>query len=450
MENTGSIANPPLNDKRTINAWAFFDWANSSYALIITVAIFPIYFAAVTLPEVFILGMRIDSSSLFAFSLTASYLLLTFISPMLSGIADYGGKRMTFMRFFTVLGALGCMALFFFKGMDSSLPAEHPSNVFQVGFGTVCFMLGTIGFAGGLVFYNSYLPVIASEDQYDRVSARGFAYGFIGSVILLIFNLLLIQKPDWFGLPTEGTLPTRIAFLTVGLWWLGFAIIPFRRLPKDQNEADLDKEALKRGTQELRKVWGIIKEHANIKSFLFSFFCYSAGVQTILYLASTFATDELDFSASELIYVVLILQILAIVGAIVFARVSERKGNKFSLLFMLFIWIGICLAAYFVQVKTGFYIIACLVGLVMGGVQSMSRSTYSKFLPENTEDTTSYFSFYDILEKTAIVSGTFIFGLTNHLFGMRNSVLVLTVFFIAGIILLMKVKVQAIEPDARK
>ena len=441
LDNLSGSENPLLNDKRTITAWAFFDWANSAYALTITTAIFPAYFTAVTFAEVNVLGMQMKNTSLYAFAIAASYLVLTVLSPWLSGIADYGGKRMTFMRFFTVLGAFSCIGLTFFEGMDPDLAATATYNLQQLGIGTICFMLGTIGFAGGLVFYNSYLPLIASEDRYDRVSAKGFSYGYIGSVLLLLINLAIIQKPEWFGLENSGNWKYRIAFLMVGIWWLGFAMIPFKRLPQDDKNKPKDN-LMGKGFEELKKVWQVIKYEKNIKSFLGSFFFYSAGVQTVLFLATIFGKTELGFDTSSLITVVLLLQVVAIGGAYLFAKVSELKGNKFSIILMLFIWIAVCIAAYLVQESIQFYGVAAAVGLVMGGIQSMSRSTYSKLLPVGTKDTTSYFSFYDILEKLAIVSGTFIFGITDQLVGMRNSVLVLTIFFIVGIILMWNVKIR--------
>ncbi|MEM1324565.1 MAG: MFS transporter [Bacteroidota bacterium] len=430
----------PLNDKRIIRAWAFFDWANSSYALTIAVAIFPAYYAAVTLDEVAVFNRPISNTALYAFAISAAYLVLALFSPLLSGIADYSGRKMYFMRFFTFLGGLSCIGLAFFKGMDDTLPATAAFNEWQIAIGVVFFMLATMGFAGSLVFYNAYLPQIATEDQYDRVSAKGFAYGYIGSIILLLINLVVIMKPDWFGIENESWGP-RISFVMVGLWWMGFAFIPFRQLPKDQR-VKVEDGLMKKGWQEIKKVWQAIKIEQNIKSFLLAFFCYSAGVQTVLFLAATFAETELAFDTTELILVVLILQVVAIAGAHLFARVSRFRGNIFSLLIMLFIWIAICVGAYFVTVSWQFYAIASAVGLVMGGIQSLSRSTYSKLIPEETEDTTSYFSFYDILEKIAIVSGTFIFGLTDQLFGMRNSVLALAIFFIVGLIILRKVKVE--------
>lgn len=440
MNTTSSI---PLNDKRTINAWAFFDWANSSYALTIAVAIFPAYYAAVTFDEVAVFNQPISNTALYAFAISAAYLILALFSPLLSGIADYSGRKMYFMRFFTIMGGLSCIGLAFFQGMDESLPATAAFNEWQIAIGIVFFILATMGFAGSLVFYNAYLPQIATEDQYDRVSAKGFSYGYIGSIILLVINLVVIMKPDWFGIKDESWGP-RIAFVMVGLWWMGFAFIPFRRLPKDKR-VKIEANLMKKGWLEIRKVWQQIKIERNIKSFLYAFFCYSAGVQTVLFLAATFAEKELDFGTTELILVVLILQVVAIFGAHLFARVSKRVGNIVSLLIMLFIWMAICVGAYFVSESWQFYVVASTVGLVMGGIQSLSRSTYSKLIPANTQDTTSFFSFYDILEKIAVVSGTFIFGLTDQLFGMRNSVLVLTVFFILGVIILRRVKMKEIS-----
>ncbi|MCB9287951.1 MAG: MFS transporter [Lewinellaceae bacterium] len=418
-----------LNDPKVINGWAFFDWANSAFALVITAAIFPGYFVAVTDERVSVFGLEMSNSSLYAYAISGSYFLIAIFSPLLSGIADYGGRRKFFLKFFTVLGSAACLSLYFFKGMD------------QLAVGTAGFMLSMIGFAGGLVFYNAFLPVIVTEDQYDRVSARGFSFGYIGSVILLVFNLTMIIFYETFGFPDKGA-ATRFAFLTVGLWWIGFALIPFSRLPSDEKQK-ATPDLLMRGAQELRKVWRAVKHQKNTKNFLFSFFCYSAGVQTVLFLAATFAEKELHFGTAELIGVVLILQLVAIVGAVSFARLSEWKGNKLALLTMLIIWVAICLVGYFVQAKWQFYAIAAAVGLVMGGIQSLSRSTYSKLIPEETKDPTSYFSFYDVLEKTAIIIGTFSFGFVEQLTGsMRISLLVMGSFFIAGLLILLSVRIR--------
>jgi UMF1 family MFS transporter len=426
MESTSTF---PRNNKKVINGWAFFDWANSAFALVITAAIFPAYYIAVTDDTISVLGMDMSNSALYDFAISASYLLIAIFSPLLSGIADYGGRRKYFLKFFTIMGAIACLSLYFFEGMA------------QLTMGTISFMVALIGFAGALVFYNSFLPIIVTEDQYDRVSAKGFVYGFIGSVILLLINLAMIMFYEELGFASQGV-ATRLSFLMVGIWWIGFALIPFKRLPKDERKKN-SPDLLGKGAKELRKVWGVVKHQRNTKNFLFSFFCYSAGVQTVLFLAATFASKELKFETQELIYIILLLQIVAIAGALGFARLSEWKGNKFSLISMLLIWTAICLFGYFVQVKYQFYIIAGFVGLVMGGIQSLSRSTYSKLIPKDTKDPTSYFSFYDVLEKAAIIIGTFSFGLVEHLTGsMRMSLLLLGLYFVIGLIILFTVKVQ--------
>lgn len=406
-------------------------------------AIFPAYYSQITSEQISFGSFSVSNSGLYAFSISAAYLLIAFLSPFLSGIADYGGKKKAFMRFFTTLGSIACISMFFFKGHAGFNHDIQPLG--QILLGTVSFMLATIGFAGALVFYNAFLPEIASEDQYDRVSAKGFSFGYIGSVLLLIFNLVMITYPAFFGLPEEGTLAIRLSFVTVGFWWIGFAQIPFRRLPADKPGQPV-AQLVTKGYRELKKTWKVVRSEGNILGFLSSFFFYSAGVQTVLFLAATFAEKELHFDTTQLILIILLLQLVAIGGAYSFARLSEKKGNKFSLIAMLLMWAGICVAAYFVETKTQFYLIAAGVGTVMGGIQSLSRSTYSKLLPENTADTTSFFSFYDILEKLAIVLGTFSFGIIEQLTGgMRNSVLALIFFFFMGLVLLARVRIRHSE-----
>ncbi|MBB4077535.1 UMF1 family MFS transporter [Lewinella aquimaris] len=427
----------PLNDRKTLNGWALFDWANSAFALVITTAIFPPYFEEMVDEQFTVLGLAFTNSSWFAYLITFSYLVIALLSPLLSGIADAGGRRKWFLQLFTTMGGLGCLSLFFFDGMST------------MWIGSLGFIVGLIGFAGGLVFYNSFLPVIATPDRFDRLSARGFAMGYVGSVILLILNLAMVQKPEWFGLADTGTLAVRMAFVTVGIWWLLFAYISLSRLPDDERRPGnglLDMAAM--GWAELRQVWQRMKEYPQAKRFLLAFFSYSAGVQTVIFLASIFAKKELGFETAELIVVVLILQVVAIAGAYLAAKISEAKGNKFALYFELIIWTLICVVAYFVNGKMQFYILAGAVGLVMGGVQSLSRSTYAKVIPGGEDgeaapsDTTSWFSFYDVLEKVAIVFGTFLFGFLDALTGsMRVSILILAVFFILGMVFLSRFRV---------
>lgn len=431
METTPN-ANPALNNKKTITGWAFFDWANSAFALVITVAIFPGYFLELTDDSVNILGLRMSDSTLYAWSIALAYLMIAALSPLLSGIADYGGHKKWFLRFFTMLGSFACIALFFFRGMDT------------LWLGVGGFILAMFGFAGGIVFYNSFLPLIATEDQYDRVSAKGFIYGYIGSVILLVTNLVIIMNFEWFGF-SESIKAVPTAFVMVGLWWLGFSQIPLRRLPEDKPD-NPKVNLLTKGYEEIRRVWQTLKRDRNTMLFLLAFFCFNAGVNAVLYLAATFADKELHFDATELIVLVLILQIVAVGGAWASTRLSKLKGNKFSLMTQLVVWTAICITAYFVTTGMQFYLLAAAVGLVMGGVQALSRSTYAKFLPEDTTDTASYYSFYDVMDKLSTVMGTFMFGFVEQITGgMRNSVASLAVLFVISLVVLMRVKVVHME-----
>ncbi|MEM6877228.1 MAG: MFS transporter [Bacteroidota bacterium] len=425
----------PLNDPRTINAWAMFDWANSAFALVITVAIFPAYFESVVFETVRVLGVEMESSALFSWLITLAYLLIAAVSPFLSGIADAGGKRLWFLKIFTTIGAISCGFLFFFTSMET------------LWLGSLFFVLGLIGFAGGLVFYNSFLPIISTPDNFDKYSARGFALGFAGSVLLLIVNLIMVMKPEWFGLP-DASWGSRISFITVGVWWYLFARIPFRRLPQDRKVSGNLRQMGRAGYKEIKSVWQKVKGMTQLKRFLFSFFCYSTGVQTILFLASLFADKELGFGGQDLVILILILQIVAIGGAYLFSWLSGLYGNRISLLIILVIWLGICATGYVVASKTHFYLLGGAVGLVMGGTQSLSRSTYAKLIPD-TSESTSYYSFYDVLEKVAIVVGTLAFGLVNQITGsMRYSILVLGIFFVMGIIILLRFRLGKAEATA--
>lgn len=418
-----------LNNKKTINAWAIFDWANSAYALVISTAIFPGYFEEYTPDEINLGALTFSNSSLYSFSVSFSYIIIACLSPLLSGIADFSGRRMFFLKMFTLIGSIACTALYFFKGEP------------QLWLGTSAFILATIGFAGSLVFYDSYLPLIVTEDRYNKVSAKGFTYGYIGSVILLIVILLMIQKPDWFGI-NDGQLGARIGFLLVGIWWLGFAQYTFKYLPKDRKVL-FTSAMIKNGYKEVYNAFQKVKKMPDIRSFLLAFFFYSAGVQTVIYLATIFAKKELNFATAELILLVLILQLVAIGGAYIFSSLGNKKGNKFSILTMIVIWVFICVAAYFTYDKLVFYIIAGFVGLVMGGIQSLSRASYSMLIPEKEKDTTSYFSFYDVVYKSAIVGGTFLFGLVDNITNnMRYSVLTLALLFIAGFYFMWRTKLN--------
>jgi UMF1 family MFS transporter len=379
------------NNKETIKAWAMFDWSNSAYNLVITSTIFPAYYTIITTTEEFgdkvvFMGRTFTNTALSNYALSVAYLIMALLLPVLSSIADFRGNKKIFMKVFTYIGSISCAGLFFFKLETLEL-------------GIICFTLAAIGYIGGVMFNNSYLPEIATIDQQDRVSAKGFAYGYIGSVILQIICFIFVLKPELFGI-TDASLPARLSFLLVGIWWIGFAQIPFRKLPAGSPNYDkITKSTVKNGFQELLKVWNQLKSMVLLKRFLFAFFFYSMGVQTIMLVAAGFGEKVLKLGTSKLIAIILIIQLVAILGALIMSFFAKRYGNIQVIIVVLTIWIGVCVAAYYIQNETQFYVIAAVVGLVMGGIQSISRSTYSKFLPENTPDTASFFSFYDVTEK---------------------------------------------------
>lgn len=419
-----------LDDKKTIRAWAYYDWANSAYSLIITSAIFPAYYTAVAPENMNLFDIQISRASLASYAIAFSFLLIAIFSPLLSSIADYKGNKKAFMKFFCAVGSLSCMAMFFFdKGFLGN---------YYVWFGILCSVIASIGFCGSIVFYNAFLPEIASKKNQDSVSAKGFSMGYIGSVVLMIicFAFILLNDNLHWGL---GTIPVRLSFVAVGIWWLGFAQITFNGLqesPKDK--LSVENSSLFNGYKELQIVFKNLTHTPSLKKFLLSFFFYNMGVQTVMYMATYFASDELKMETTQLLSVVLIIQLVAILGAKLFAYLSTKKGNIFALLLLIISWIGICFAAFFVKTVIEFYGIAFAVGMVMGGIQSLSRSTYSKLLPK-TEDTASYFSFFDVCEKVGIVIGTLSFGLVaDQLGGMRNSTLALSIYFIIGLLLLLR------------
>lgn len=414
--------------KKIITGWAMYDWANSVYNLVITTTFFPAYYAAITslknFPDgIVFLGRHFVNTELKDYVLAVGFLLIALLSPILSSIADYKGNKKNFMRFFCYLGAASCSLLFFFD----------QSNILL---GLMCFMLAGIGFYGSQVFYNSYLPEIAAEQDRDRISAKGFSMGYLGSVIMQLIGFGLVIGMD------DKTMAIKITFLLVGVWWIGFAQITFNALPSStKSERKSKKHVLVNGFHELKIVWEQMVHLPILKRFLTAFFFYSMGVQTVMLVAIDFGIKELKLPDQQLIITAVIIQIVAIIGALGMSKLSSRFGNFNILIFTVLLWIGVCISGYFITTETHFYIIASLVGLVMGGIQSLSRSTYSKLMPE-TKDTASFFSFYDVTEKLAIVIGLFTFGFIEGISSIRNSILSLVIFFVIGFVLLLTTAIK--------
>jgi UMF1 family MFS transporter len=427
------MALPEKGSKKLLNAWAFYDWANSVYSLVIASAVFPIFFDQLFVEgetSVHVFGTSVKGTALMSFVTAFAFLIVAFVSPLLSGIADYAGNKKSFLKLFCYIGAVSCMCLYWFD--------IEPGGIYL---SMVCYLFGLVGFWGSLVFYNSYLPDIAYTEQQDAVSARGYSMGYIGSVILLVgvLAVLLGAKSE-----EEAEVIMRWSFVAVGVWWILFSQYTYYYLPKGNRQNKVTTDVMLNGFRELKKVWHQMGDNITLKRYLGAFFVYSMAVQTVMLVATYFGAQEIKWADADekrkgLIVSILLIQLVAVAGAILTSKLSARIGNIKALIIINIIWAVICVWAFFIDLPMHFYVTAGFVGLVMGGIQSLSRSTYSKFLPD-TQDTASYFSFYDVTEKIGIVIGMVLYGAIDQVFGsMRYSIIFLTLFFIVGIVLLRRV-----------
>ncbi|MFT5599817.1 MAG: UMF1 family MFS transporter [Flavobacteriales bacterium] len=428
-------------DKKVMNAWAFYDWANSVYPLVITTAIFPLFFAGVTrslgfveyvngeeVIYVYFMGLKLVNTFLITLISAVYFLLIVLVMPILTGIADYKGNKKSFLRFFCYLGSFSCMGLGLF-------------DVNHLELSMIPFFTAGIGFWSSLVYYNAYLPEIAEEKDHDWLSAKGFSLGYFGSMLLLAICLVLVLS----AADGQGALMSKICFVLTGIWWFGFAHVTFNKMPVTEAKVLAEGESIfSKGFGEIRSVMKQVKKTVRLKRYITAFFVYSMAVQTIMLMAVYFGEKEVDWGTTDstmgLIISVLLIQLIAIPGAYGLSWVSSKIGNIKALGIVILMWIALCVSAYIVTKPVHFYIIAAFVGLVMGGVQSLSRSTFSKFIPTGTKDTASFFSFYDISEKMGIVIGMLSYGLIEQLTGtMRNSIVSLVIFFAVGFLLLLRI-----------
>ncbi|MEM7162812.1 MAG: MFS transporter [Bacteroidota bacterium] len=451
-------------NKKTIRAWIMYDWANSAYALTITSAVFPIFYELVTskkndagevITDFAQEVVGVAGTSLYSYAIAAGFLIMALLAPILSGIADYSDSKKRFLQFFCYLGSAACAGLYFFS-FDN------------LWIGLFLITMACVGFSGSIIFYNAYLPEIANEEEHDSISAKGFAAGYIGSVLLLIVNLAMVMDSEGkiFGLPGidpeeiahlglsgEGLLKTcraiqafKISCLSVGLWWAGWAQWTFWALPNKTRKTKITNNIIFNGYREIVKVWKELGQTVRLKRYLIAYFIYNTGVQTVMFMAANFAAKEIKaknefgedipFPSESLIVAILIIQLVGAIGAFLFSNLSKRFGNLRALMIAVWFWVILVVYAYFVEYEYPFYALAAGVGLVMGGVQALSRSTYSKFLPP-THDHASYFSFYNMCYYIGTVVGMSFFALTFDLTGnMRTCIILIGSFFIIGAIAL--------------
>tara|TARA_Y100000385_G_scaffold173737_1_gene179758 strand:+ start:54 stop:1361 length:1308 start_codon:yes stop_codon:yes gene_type:complete len=424
-------------DIKVLNAWAFYDWANSVYPLVISSAVFPIYYGSLFVDDLYVelLGFNFKNTALISFLTAFAFVVLSFMTPLLSGIADYMGNKKKFLKFFCYSGSISCMGLYWFD----------LSNIY---FGLFFYFTALISFWASLVFYNSYLPDIAFKNQQDAISAKGYALGYFGSVLLLVFNLAMVMYPETFGIIGDNSesIAMRYSFVSVGIWWIIFSQYTFYFLPAPNKKREIIKDVIWNGFKEIIDVWNELKKISLIKNYLIAFFIYSSALQTVLLIAAYFGEQEIIWPEGEktigLIVSILLIQLIAIFGAIFTSKLSEKFGNIFTLIILNLFWAFLCIGAYFINQPLEFYIAAGLVGLVMGGIQALSRSTFSKMIPK-TENTTSYFSFFDVSQKISIVFGMTLFAFLDQITGsMRTSILVFVVIFLLGAFLLKRIKIN--------
>lgn len=424
-------------DKKLLRAWVSYDWANSVYFLVITSTIFPLYYGYICGDQTYldVFGMQIKNTALISYVTALAFVVIALWSPILSGIADYMGNKKRFMQFYCYLGATSCMGLYWF-------------DIQNLYWGLLFYFLALVGAWSSLVFYNSYLPDIAFPEQQNRISARGFALGYIGSVLLLLVNLFMVLKPEAFGITGEGGEASlkamRYSFISVGVWWFSFSHIAFYHLPRGNKDKVYTKDIFFNGYRELKSVWKSLKNLNFLKRYLGAFFVFSMALQTVMLVAAYFGEQEISWSAEEkttgLIVSILVIQIIAIFGALLSSKLANRWGNIKTLILLNAIWVSLCVSAYFIYEPIEFYIVAGFVGLCMGGIQSVARSTYSQLIPK-TIDTTSYFSFYDVAEKVGIVIGMLMYATVDQITGsMRNAILFFVLFFLTGAVMLIRLE----------
>ena len=424
-------------DKKLLNAWALYDWANSAYPLVISSAVFPIYYGALFFDDLYIelLGFNFKNTALISFLTAFAFVILSFITPLLSGIADYMGNKKTFLKTFCYVGSLSCIGLYWF-------------DLNNIYIGLFFYFTALISFWASLVFYNSYLPDIALKHQQDFISAKGYALGYFGSVLLLIFDLSMVLYPSYFGISGENPelIAMRYSFISVGIWWMLFSQYTFYHLPDQNEKKKIIKDVVWNGFKELIEVWNELKNIIVIKKYLIAFFVYSSALQTVLLIAAYFGEQEVNWPKDEktigLIVSILLIQLIAMFGAMITSKLSEKFGNIQILILLNLIWALLCIGGYFITEPIEFYIAAAFVGLIMGGIQALSRSTFSKMIPK-TDNTTSYFSFFDVSQKISIVFGMTLFAFVDQITGsMRTSILVFVFIFLTGALLLKRINIK--------
>ena len=430
-----------INDKREIRGWMLYDFANSAFSTTVVTTFLGPYLTGIIESQVgekgsfTLLGIPIAAESFFTYCVSLSVLLQVFFLPVLGAIADYSNLKKRMMLFFAVLGALCTIGLFFITG---------PLYVL----GGLLFILANLAFGASIVFYNAFLPQIATPDQRDKVSSRGWALGYIGGGLLLLLNLILYQFSDKIGM--DGALAARISLASAGVWWLVFGYFAIRQLHERgaPRELPAGETYLKIGFKQLGQTLREFRKYPMTLRYLIAYLLYNDGVQTVIVVSALFGAQELGMESSSLILVVLMVQFMAFFGALLFGVIAGKVGAKRAIIVSLLIWSAIAVWAQLSLQSVGeFWLLAALVAIVLGGTQALSRSLFSLMIPRERE--AEFFSFYEISDKGTSWIGTMLFGLVTQWTGsMRTAIFSLIVLFVSGLVLLFTVNVPLAIKEA--
>ncbi|MBI4671300.1 MAG: MFS transporter [Chloroflexi bacterium] len=423
-----------MNDRREIFGWTMYDWANSAFSTTVVSVFFGPYLSALAKAAadanglIYLLGIPIRFDSLFPYCVSISVGLQVIFLPLLGAMADFSHMRKQMLVLFSTLGAVSSLLLFFATAETLWLSA-------------LLFIVANLSFGAGIVFYNAYLPSIASEDQRDRVSSRGFAMGYAGGGILLLLNLILFQFSAPLGI-SEG-MAVRISLASAGVWWLLFSQITFRTLrPRHAVRQIPPGETLfSIGFKQLGNTFRQIRQFPETVRFLIGYLIYNDGIQTVIVVATLFGSQELEMDSTSLILVILMVQVVAFVGAFFFGWLAGQVGAKRAIVLSLFVWSGVVIyAAAALQSVGEFWVLSAVVALVLGGSQALSRSLFADMIPHGRE--AEFFSFYEISDRFTSIFGPLIFGLANQITGsLRAGIFSLVILFVVGLGILIMVNV---------
>ncbi len=419
---------PPASGRdyrRVVNSWAMYDWANSAFAVIILTAVYPVYYRALVTnagrsPE--------DATAYWAYTNSASLLVIALVGPVLGAAADLAGGKMRMLKITLALGVLGSASLAFLG-----------SETFVIG--SLLFALANLGFTAGNIFYEALLPHIARPGDLDRVSARGYALGYLGGGLLLVFNVLWLYRPQWFGLP-DREIALRACFISTALWWFIFALPLFRNIaePGGREMARLSAGVVIDGWRRLRRTLRQIRRYRQLALFLAAFWLYNDGVSTIIKMAAAYG-DEIGIGHNDMLIALILTQFIGFPSTLGFGALARTLGAKRSILLGLACYMVVSIGGFFIKSAVHFYGLAVVVGLVQGGTQALSRSLFTTMIPKS--QSSEFFGFFSTGEKLAGIVGPALFGLVGQLTGSsRWGIISVTFLFVTGALLLCRVDEQ--------